>query len=100
MCQAEQTAINNTAENAVGLNCYPNPAANSVKVEIDFPSGTNAELSLYDMCGQKLQPLLSGQMTAGPHIFYLDIASLSSGIYFLGLKGPTFSVTQKLVVSN
>jgi hypothetical protein len=100
MCQAEQTGINNTAENAVKLNCYPNPASNSVKVEIELPGEANAELSLYDICGQKLQPLLSGQMTPGQHIFYLDIAGLSNGIYFLGLKGPSFSVTQKMVVSN
>ena len=100
MCEGQQSGINDNTTSLIKLNCLPNPASNSVKVEVFMPIETDAELAIYDICGQKLQTISSSHLDTGQHSLELDISRLSIGVYFIALKGPAFSVSQKLVVVN
>lgn len=70
-------------KSALGL--FPNPARFNVEVTFNSPVSFAARLTLHSMAGQVVQ---SGnvQMQPGENMFYLDVANLPSGMYFVRLE--------------
>jgi hypothetical protein len=79
---------------------YPNPFNPSTKVNFSLPVASNITLDLYDISGQKVATILSGNFNAGYHSVDIDAQKLrlASGIYFYHLTAGQFSATKKMIL--
>jgi hypothetical protein len=94
----EESVLGADASN-LELAVFPNPT--STQSEVLFRSGVSgqAELSLFDMNGQKVASLYNGKAEAGePLGALIDVNNLQSGIYLLNLTVDGQSTFQKVVV--
>jgi len=70
-----------------GLIIAPNPFNNITKITFATTSTTRANLSLYNIIGQRVTELFEGQVEANKTYTYtLDATLLSNGIYICQLK--------------
>jgi hypothetical protein len=77
---------------------FPNPANAITVVPIQVKIPTNAEIALYDVYGQKVESIFSGQLITGDSRYYFDASALPSGLYFVTLRTALHTVSQKVVV--
>jgi photosystem II stability/assembly factor-like uncharacterized protein len=90
------------------LQNYPNPFNPSTKIEFAIPVQSEVQLTIYNILGQKITSLYSGELQAGAHSFTWNADDskgnkLSSGIYFYELKakggnGNDFQNTKKMLL--
>jgi hypothetical protein len=79
---------------------YPNPFNPSTRVNFSLPAASFVTLELYDISGQKVATILSGNFTVGYHSADIDAQKygLSSGIYIYKLSAGKFSSTKKMIL--
>ncbi|MBD3285154.1 S8 family serine peptidase [candidate division WOR-3 bacterium] len=73
------------------------------KVRFQIPSATITQIAVYDVSGQKVKTLVSGQQTSGSHELVwdgLDDAghSVSAGVYFVRMQTETWRDAQKVIL--
>jgi len=61
---------------------YPNPFNSSVIVRYRIGRPSEVSISIYNICGQKIQSLVNGIFEAGNYENIWDASDYSSGIYF------------------
>lgn len=73
----------------------PNPASTMVKLQIDDNAANNMQLNVYNAVGQlvKVEQHVSNAQ-------FIDISSLSSGLYMLVVKSENFSGMHKLLIQK
>ncbi len=89
--------INNLSseEEITLIKTYPNPAQNKLMVALDA-AVLNAELSLYNALGEKVQ-----QTKVIDTAFTMDVTDLPSGVYYLSLQlGTTNLVSDKIIIAK
>jgi len=74
------------------LQVYPNPANQSITIDCKLK---NAQLTLYDVLGNKIKQLVLENETT-----VLDINSLDKGVYFLDIQTTDRTITKKIVVQR
>ena len=79
---------------------YPNPFNPSTTIEFSLAKVENVRLSVYNVLGQRVATLLSGEsMQAGPHTVTFDASELTSGMYFYRIDaGTSFSKTRTMML--
>ncbi|OGU56067.1 MAG: hypothetical protein A2X64_05240 [Ignavibacteria bacterium GWF2_33_9] len=77
---------------------YPNPADKSTKIMFTLQEAEMADLSLYNITGNKIRSICSGYMEAGDHTVRVNTSGLIPGAYFYTLKTKNSSITKKLIV--
>ncbi len=77
---------------------YPNPFNPSTQILVSIPKGGNYTLRVYNVLGQEVATLLSGQINAGKHTFTFNATHLTSGIYFYNFSGNDFCQTKKMLL--
>jgi len=82
---------------------YPNPFNPETDISFSLPERTQVSLIVYNILGEKVKTLVSGDMDAGTHTIHRngrDEAgnSVASGIYFYRLKTESFDQTRKMVL--
>lgn len=82
---------------------FPNPFNGSVAIRFTLPREAPADLSLYNLAGQKIANLAAGFHSRGPHTvrwYGRDEkgAEVSSGVYIYRLRTRMGSLARKLVV--
>lgn len=82
---------------------YPNPFNPDTKIDFYLSKDQNIQLSIYNIKGQRIRELYSGQINAGKHQLIWDGKdnnrnSVSSGIYFYKLTTPSGSVQRKMTL--
>lgn len=85
------TSANNPIQNAAAISIYPNPAGNTVNLQL--PEAT--QVQLFDITGKILYAATLPQGTQT-----LNTAQLPNGFYFINLNGSRQKTTQKLVVQH
>ncbi|MCE5252080.1 T9SS type A sorting domain-containing protein [bacterium] len=85
------------------IRSYPNPFNPSTTIEFTLPEAGLTKLSVYNIAGQKVRGLVSGNMTAGNHTVVWDGrddsgAPVSAGIYFARLTCGGRTVSGKMVM--
>jgi hypothetical protein len=81
---------------------YPNPFNPSTTIKYDLPSETQVELAIYNLLGQKVRTLISGEKAAGFHAVHWDGKNeqgniVASGIYIYSLKTENKSLVRKMI---
>ena len=67
---------------------YPNPFNPAATVGVALPQTAELNVSVFNVTGQKVADLASGQFSAGTHQFTFDGSGLTSGIYFVRAVVP------------
>ena len=91
----EQTAAPNTF--TLEQN-YPNPFNPSTKVTFSLAKSGFTILNVYNILGQKVASLVSGNLQAGTHEVNFNAANLSSGIYIYRLESNANVATKKMIL--
>ncbi len=91
----------------IGLNlaCYPNPFRESTTIRFSLDQAQNADLAVYNLRGQLICNLQSGETRAGEHELSWDGTDLQGrrvapGLYFLRLSTAQKSQSRKLIVMD
>jgi Secretion system C-terminal sorting domain/Carboxypeptidase regulatory-like domain len=67
---------------------YPNPFNPTATVEITLPEVADLSVRVYNVTGQMVAELASGQFNAGSHNLTIDGSALASGVYFVHTQVP------------
>jgi hypothetical protein len=84
---------------------YPNPFNPSTKIDFNLAADSKVTLRVYNVLGQEVTTLLSGNMTAGTHNVTFDASRLSSGVYLYkieakGVDGSNFTSIKKMILTK
>ncbi len=77
---------------------YPNPFNPTTRIEYAVPNNSLVTLKVYNVLGQEVATLFSGQQTAGTHYATFDGSKLPSGVYFYRLQAGSIQITKKLML--
>jgi len=82
---------------------YPNPFNPTTEVAFALPKASHVELSVFNVLGQKVTTVVSGEYPAGEHSVTWDGTnsnggSVSSGVYFYRIQADGFSQTRKMML--
>lgn len=84
------------------IRIFPNPAGKKMMIEYSASFSGNVDISLYNICGQRVVNLNRGWQKAGLHKVRFDTKGLSSGIYFIDIviegKDDRMTVKEKVVL--
>ena len=88
----------------IGLKTYPNPATEAVKIDFSLEKALeNAEISILNLSGQKVNTLYSGKLLKGQHNFewQLDTSQgnkVATGVYLLKISSGNLNKSSVLIV--
>jgi len=82
---------------------YPNPFNPTTQIEFSLPVASNVDLTVFNVLGQEVKSVFSGEMPAGNHTVIWDGTSgtgnsVSSGVYFYRLEACNFVETRKMML--
>jgi ligand-binding sensor domain-containing protein len=77
---------------------YPNPANDYVQLDLDLHSNGSATIQLYNITGELIEELFSGETTDGKISLRFDIQEYCSGIYYLSVKSKGYSINRMLEI--
>jgi len=82
---------------------YPNPFNASTTIGFNLPERSNAKLSVFNMGGQWISTLVSGDLDAGVYRYSWDGlddngTSVPSGVYFYEFTAEKQKITRKMVL--
>ena len=77
---------------------YPNPFNPSTSIEYLVPARSSVEIQVFNLLGQRVTTLVSGEHTPGVHRVSFDASRYSSGLYFYTLRSGTTFMTKKMML--
>jgi FtsP/CotA-like multicopper oxidase with cupredoxin domain len=82
---------------------YPNPFNPETQISFRLPNAGNVDLRVFNLLGQEVRRLVSGELTAGEHTIRWDGRDaagivVASGIYFYRLETPDFKATKRMLL--
>jgi len=77
---------------------YPNPFNPSTKIRFALPNSANVHIAVYNLIGQEIAQLASGEMSAGYHEVVWDASNVNSGIYFYRIQAGSFTELKKMIL--
>jgi len=77
---------------------YPNPFNPSTTIPFTLSRESRINLSLYNLAGQHITDIASGEFAAGSHAVSLDASSLASGVYIYRLTAHGLQSSKRLLL--
>ncbi len=77
---------------------YPNPFNPSTQITFSLDKSETANLTVYNMLGQKVATLINGNLSAGEHTVNFSADNLSSGIYIYQLSSGSRIISKKMML--
>ncbi|MCF6169481.1 MAG: T9SS type A sorting domain-containing protein [Bacteroidales bacterium] len=77
---------------------FPNPFKGESFVTVTLNEGSNLNMDVYTLTGQRVSSKNYGFMTSGAHTLTIDGNNLSSGVYFYTITAGENKVTRKMIV--
>ena len=89
----------------LSLSCNPNPFRETANISFSLEDKGKATLAVYNLRGQKVRTLLSGELPSGKHQLAWDGRDdrgqqAASGIYFLRLEQGGHNAVRKMVLMD
>ena len=75
---------------------YPNPFNPATTIKYSLPEQSKIKIILYNILGNEVKTLYSGDQDAGIHSLILNADNLSSGVYFVTMTAGGFYKTIKI----
>lgn len=63
-----------------------------------MPEKAYIKLSLFDICGREVEPILNNYFESGSYEVTLNSTNLTSGIYFYKLVSEGYSQSRKTII--
>src|SRR5690606_15297149 len=79
------------------LNVYPNPATNTIAVNVTTNKDVKATLSIVDMLGRNLNIQNETLLKAGSSVVNFNVETLNKGIYFINIATEDGTIQTKFV---
>jgi hypothetical protein len=79
----------------------PNPASGIVTINISaYNQLPNVKFRIVDIFGNEVISLLDGvkSIEQGEHIYTIDVAKITSGMYYLVLQTPDFTISEQISI--
>ncbi len=86
--------------NIQSMSVMPNPASTQISVSYSLSQVNDAELSLTDMTGRKVQTMNLNNLSSGKHSIQMDVSSLKEGLYLCRLTTADASMVRFLQVKH
>ncbi|MFP4369683.1 MAG: T9SS type A sorting domain-containing protein [Candidatus Kapaibacterium sp.] len=83
-------------EDAINMEVFPNPAKNKLNLKFDLIESGHTEILIFNYLGEPVLKIFDAKGSKGEHDIDINIATLSSGVYYIRLETPTFSETSLL----
>ena len=77
---------------------YPNPFNPETTIKFSIPNTQDVNLSVYNMLGQRVITLFSGELQGGSHIAKWHAGDIASGIYIYKLTSSNKTISQKMLL--
>jgi hypothetical protein len=77
---------------------YPNPFNPKTVISWQLPVGSDVDLSIYNVLGQKVATLVNRKQQAGSYSAEWDATGFASGVYYYRLVAGEYVATRKLVL--
>lgn len=87
-------------ENINSFHIFPNPANNSSTVSYSLESSSDVTIDVYNMIGENIKTVFSGNQNAGEHKLDVDCTKLNNGFYFIKIGAGKLEKTILLSVSR
>ncbi len=79
-------------------NIYPNPFNPNVNFDLQVDTPDLVEINVYDLKGNKVFEIFSGNLNTGIHSFNWDANNFSTGLYILSSTSSNFVSNQKVLL--
>jgi hypothetical protein len=89
----------NEIQNAGAVKVFPNPAGNSLNVEINTGNDGKTMIRVYDAIGNVVQRYDERTFT-GNNNFSFDISALREGIYLVRVENDSFVKTERVTIAR
>jgi len=85
------------------LGCAPNPFNMETNITFGLPEETQVNLAIYNILGERVRTLVTGEFDAGVHTVRWDSKDeagnlVASGIYFYRLQTDRYAKTMKMIL--
>ena len=77
---------------------FPNPFNPTTTIKYSVAKTGNVKLAVYNLVGEEVKVLVSGQVDAGFYEMNFDASDLPSGVYFYRLQAGSFVETKKMIL--
>ncbi len=77
---------------------YPNPFNPSTTISFQLAENSSVKLSLFNIQGQQLKTLFSGNLKAGRHSLSITLAQYATGMYMYRLETPKETLSGKMML--
>ena len=77
---------------------YPNPFNPTTRIEYDLPSASHVDLRVYNVLGEEVRSLVSGNLPPGHHVAEFDGSGLPSGVYFVRMDVDRAILMRKILL--
>ncbi|MCF8373342.1 MAG: T9SS type A sorting domain-containing protein [Bacteroidales bacterium] len=84
----------------ISLSNYPNPFRDRTTIEFYLPESMDIRILLYNLVGEFVQEICTGNYPEGVHNVELNGGSLQAGIYYYTLETPNKYITEKLCMEK
>ncbi len=84
--------------NGTDLGSFPNPFRDSATITLDVEVAGNWSIVIVDVLGRLVTRVADGPLGSGRHLFNVDAAGFSPGVYFAVAKGPQERVSRPLTI--
>jgi cytochrome c peroxidase len=79
----------------MGVN-YPNPAAQSINIEVNLADNAEITLSIFDLNGKMVVQTKEGLLSEGRHVLTVNVSDLPKGVYVYTVKSNNKGVIKTL----
>jgi len=94
------TGINESVNLISSFENYPNPFSENTTITYTLSKQENVELCVFDLLGNKVSSIESGNKNAGTHTINWNAENLNQGMYLLQLKAGNNSSTKKVIINK
>jgi Secretion system C-terminal sorting domain len=77
---------------------YPNPFNPSTTIKFSLPEKTNLIISVYNLIGEKVEEVFSGELESGYHEVNFNASLLASGVYLYQLQAQDYISVKKMLL--
>lgn len=89
---------NNRIPNGFDLVNYPNPFNSTATIEFSLPKTGLATLKVYNIIGQEVAIIASGNLIAGNHKYQWDASAYASGVYYCKIESGGSQQVNKMIL--